>query len=961
MDKPRCITQADSHLNTPAQLISDITNNSHNFLAILRYNNFADIEKQIANTLKVDNNKSLAYLDQEVIQYVIDNKQNWQAYIEATNIYGTDTIKKNVLHMVNFFEQKHVDSLSDFFLTAKSKLKERGLMCAKLKKEMPELETFITCESEYFLNYIAQRKATVCLNLSKAILYVGCGLAHHWSKQKLMHMQLDYDDLIQYMYELLCQNDNVSWVHFKLDEGIDHVLVDEAQDTSPMQWDILMALISEFFAGDGVRSAYERRVFVVGDYKQSIYSFQGASPKYFGKVQSELKEKTAYINDDLDIVPMDTSFRTGQRILDFVDELINNSEAKAGILHNTNSIVHKSARTNNYSKVELWPLFSDSKKQEEEEEEKLPAISAFCDAIAEKIQHILTSEYYLDSKGRAAKAEDIFILLRNRKPFMEHIIRSLNNKGIPNSGADNKSLTANIAILDLVALAKFLLQPYDDYNLACCLKSPLFALSEDELMYLSLTKGNSSLFSTLLKSSDDKLVNIGKELSHMLNQLDFISPYQFFCEVLAKKNYEKILANIGSEVKDDIHNFLDFIYHWEQENVTNLELFLRELAADNLFIKQNMNEGQANKVQILTAHGSKGLEAPIVILPDTIYNKKNNNHDRVLFDKYTNKKRSLNIPFWIDNKDNNPEFISKQLEQKKAEELLEYQRLLYVAATRAEDYLIIGACENNKNNRLNDNSWYHYAKHAMSKLTNSKSSIIMANYADYLPEDASEVLVFEDKTTKDSYGINTPDNQNSEQIDKSVNSALFEEITLEKKETIVNDEELELKEVAISPLLANSTKNKFNRGLAIHKVLELITNFSEHQHEEVAKKILSQKIYNLSNEEISQSWQDIKSVIYHEEFAKIFSSAPLREVPIFGEVDGKTISARIDCLLVEENEILVVDYKTNRPPPTKVSSIPKSYIKQLEIYEKLLSQIWQDRQIKTAILWTDIPKLVRIK
>ena len=449
----------------------------------------------------------------------------------------------------------------------------------------------------------------------------------HYTRAKSQRAALDFDDLIAHSASLLDQSNAAAWVLYKLDGGLDHVLVDEAQDTSPIQWRVIEQLVSEFYAGAGVREEKVQRegdgarsVFAVGDEKQSIYSFQGAEPKMFAETGRRFEARAQAAEQAFEAVPLLLSFRTVAPLLKAVDRVFNDHAQTPGLSASGEAIRHLALRTQQAGLFELWepevpedvtaaPAFAPL-----EEQPVASPISRLAERIAVQIANWLASGERLVSEDRPIRASDILILVRKRQPFAAEMVRALKRRRIPVAGADRIVLGDHIAVQDLMALSDFLLLPEDDLALANVLKSPLFGLDDDDLMRFAPERPG-LLWTALLKAAanDPTLEPAAEQLKRWRAQADFSPPFEFFANLLDRDGGRaRMLGRLGPEAADAIDEFINLALNYDEQAPPSLQGFVTWLRAGRREIKRDMEHGR-DEVRVMTVHGSKGLEAPIVI------------------------------------------------------------------------------------------------------------------------------------------------------------------------------------------------------------------------------------------------------------------------------------------------------------------------------------------------------------
>ncbi|MGN0919558.1 MAG: UvrD-helicase domain-containing protein, partial [Alphaproteobacteria bacterium] len=462
-------------------------------------------------------------------------------------------------------------------------------------------------------------KAFRLIQTNVALVKITFQILEKYNHSKIKNAVLDFDDLTNKTLQLLTRSHMAAWVLFKLDGGIDHILVDEAQDTNPKQWKIIEALADDFFAGES-QSEKLRTLFAVGDKKQSIYSFQGAHPDEFEKRHAFFESKIKATQNDFDTVQFNFSFRSTQPVLDLVNKVLKNPKAAKGVIKDYASSIHLSKREEEAGLVEIWPL-ENAEKTAELPDWNLPikrqnstsALTRCAEKVADKIASLIASKEILESQNRPIQAGDFLILLQKRSKLMPELVRALKERNVPVAGVDRLNLTDHIAIKDLMALMRFTLLPEDDLNLACLLKSPLVGLSEEELFTACQRPKNTSVWENVKKV----FPGTAQKLTVLLNLADQKPPFEFFESILGEFQGRRLFkARLGNEVNEALDAFLDLALQYEQENAPSLQGFLAWLTRQDIVIKRDM-EQSANAVRIMTVHGSKGLQGNIVFLPDT--------------------------------------------------------------------------------------------------------------------------------------------------------------------------------------------------------------------------------------------------------------------------------------------------------------------------------------------------------
>ncbi|MBV9330640.1 MAG: double-strand break repair helicase AddA, partial [Alphaproteobacteria bacterium] len=588
------------------------------------------------------------------------------------------------------------------------------LVTSRLQDTNDRLSGYLQAFVERLYACDLQRNAANAASLCHSILVVAQSVHDEYALLKNARAALDYDDLVLETRHLLEQSAAAQWVLFKLDGGIDHVLIDEAQDTSPDQWTIVRALTEEFFAGSGIRrDSTVRTIFAVGDEKQSIFSFQGAEPDQFEAFRLYFEERVLGAGHEFSNTPLVVSRRSTPEILAFVDEVFRPREAREGLTSQRVPIEHVAERAGVPGRVEFWPAIVDDNPSDTDpdREMNLPQTSAasrLAERIAGLIGQWLAQKTNLPGRGRPIAPSDIMILLPRREPFGPLIIRALKDRSIPVSGADRMRLTDELSVQDLIALGRFVLQPMDDLTLATLLRSPFCDVSEEEL--LELCSGRPGRLWDRLRDFSEKAAafkNAHIFLSEMLSLADFTPPFEFYAHALTALGMrERLLRRLGSESEEAIDEFLSLTLSHEPSATASLEGWLKWMESGGAEIRRDM-ERVRNEVRVMTVHGAKGLEADIVFLPDTTSLPMTPSQRGTLL--FTGD--AVFAPGG--NAGRVPPVAAARAEAHRVA-LREYRRLLYVAMTRARDRLYI--CGFAGKSGIKHGSWYRLAEAAAEKL-----------------------------------------------------------------------------------------------------------------------------------------------------------------------------------------------------------------------------------------------------
>jgi len=834
-----------------------------------------------------------------------------------------------------------------------------NLVTQAVTKKMPDAEEVMRAEQERCGYYQARIQALSTAQFTEAALIVVDAMLSLYSRLKKINQALDYDDLILLSLGLLKREGIAPWVLYKLDGGLDHVLIDEAQDTSPEQWELVDRLVDEFFSGEGVEAErlLKRTLFVVGDEKQSIYSFQGAAPKAFGAKSHDFSRRAEAAQVVFRSLKLSMSFRSTAAVLQVVDAVISQPHVRSGMSFQEGIVPHEAYRAGQAGVVEIWPAITGDDRGQRDiwevqkelvNERDAPFILA--DRIASTIAGWLRDGEPLASQGRSIRAGDILVLVRRRNAFMHHLVRALKRQGVPVAGVDRMVLTEHIAVMDLLALAEFLLLPEDDLSLACLLKSPLCGISEQQLYELAYGRGKTSLWARLQSSG----LESAEFLRGLLEQVDYIRPYELFATVLeAQGKREAFARRMGDEVFDPLDEFLALALEYERSHAPSLQGFLHWVRSGETTIKRDMEQG-ADAVRIMTVHGSKGLQAPIVFLPDT-----------------TDTPRSTNQPLWTQHQgervmlwspsgaEDDPRTAELREELGQAQED-EYRRLLYVAMTRAEDRLYVGGWIARNRKDVPEDCWYRWIVEGTRDL--------MRPHTHRFGDDEVEVLRY---ITEQSAAVATAKTRQAQEPVAVMPSYLRQPPAPEPypPQPLVpsrSDGEVVLASAqgggaVLSPV---SEDDRYLRGNLVHRLLQWLPDTTPSQRQSAAEAYLVRYAPQWSEAERIAVLDEVLAVLAHPDMAPVFAEGSLAEVPVSGLVTlsgqqtPRLLSGQVDRLCVTDDGVWIIDYKTQRTPPARVEDVPPAYLRQMAVYRGALAHIYPNRPLHCALLWTAGPLLM---
>lgn len=755
---------------------------------------------------------------------------------------------------------------------------------------------------------------------------------------KARHGWLDFDDLIHRTVSLLTDRSIAAWVLYRLDGGIDHILVDEAQDTSPDQWRVIELLSAEFTAGQGAQSEH-RTLFVVGDKKQSIYSFQGADVAAFDAKHQEFETRFTQADLRFQNLELPYSFRSSPAILRAVDATFESHFPEAlGV-----GISHLAFKEHLPGRVDLWPLVEKSEDTPDDAwDDPVDLVSEthhtarLARMIAEEIQQLLAQGAAIpdeDGQPRPIHPGDFLILVQRRSSLFAEIIRACTAAGLPIAGADRLKLTEELAIKDLTALLSFLATPEDDLSLAAVLRSPLCGWTEDELFRLA--HGRKGYLWEVLRKADPELPGLAM-LRDLRNQTDFLRPFDLVERALTRHaGRKRLVVRLGDEAEDAIDEFLNQALAYERTEVPSLTGFLIWLQTDEVTVKRQADSA-GKRIRVMTVHGSKGLEAPIVILPDTTDRKP---QDRDEIYRAPDGTRLAKTPADA----SPPEIQALRAARKRATEA-ESARLLYVAMTRARTWLIVaGAGEANTSRKegekpISEWCWYRLVERGLKSLGAVSCGVGRLRLAaGQWPHDLGQIQA----------PIATQP-QLPDWVYRPAPLAAHPEPTLSPSD--LGGAKVLANELPETTGIADQSAR--DRGTALHLLLEALPDQDSSLWQATASALLPDTAL------CAELLAEAKSILQDPALAWVFGPDALAEVPFCARLGANVLVGAIDRLIVTPDRVTVIDFKSNRLVPGTAAEVPEGILRQLGAYASAMQQIYPDRQIDTAILWTRTAQLM---
>jgi ATP-dependent helicase/nuclease subunit A len=852
--------------------------------------------------------------------------------------------------------------LAAFFKSDGEPRDEENFGSKQVRDAHPALFAKLAAETKRVTELREKLRAVAERDRSLALFALATAVVARYEEAKRRRGVLDFADLVTKTVELL-EREESAWVHFKLDGGISHILVDEAQDTSPEQWRIIAKLAEEFFAGKGV-SDYPRTIFAVGDEKQSIFSFQGADPERFAEMRNQFAGKMREAGQKLEEPRLRMSYRSTRVVLGAVDKVFESPEARAGLSKDTKGPFHEAVRQKAPGMVEIWEPAEPVRSAEEDDGwdkplDKMRETSAqmrLARKIARAVQDWIHGGMAIEDRKngdipRAVEARDIIILVQSRGPLFDAILRALKREGVPVAGADRLKLTENIAVMDMLALGDALLLAEDDLSLACVLKSPLFGFSDDDLFALCHGRKN-TLAHSLAAAADARYAAAAKTLARWREAALHLRPFDFYSRVLGRDGgRRKMIARLGPEAADALDEFLAAALSYEATETPSLHGFLSLLRRADSEVKRDF-EAEGSSVRVMTAHGVKGLEAPVIVLADTTTVPHASKDPRVVPVRANGMAEDAPL-IWAKNRNESSGVLLDASNFARGLRMQEYRRLLYVALTRAADVLVVcGALNKNQKNGADEGSWYDLVYKSLA----GDSEHITRHKAGYSEE---EVL----RWRTPQFPPRASDLSKKPVPRDAESPAWLGERWAEGK----------MRHARLRPSFverdfsrerATGGEGGKARGILLHRLLQSLPEIAREEREAAALRYLAQAAPGLSDRAKPKLLQEALDVIDHPDCAEIFAPGSRAEPELVAQViDGNRlleIPARLDRVVVGDNLVTFADFKSGAFVPASLTQIPEHYISQLAAYRTALLQAFPGRRMRALLIFTAAPRVFEI-
>jgi ATP-dependent helicase/nuclease subunit A len=850
----------------------------------------------------------------------------------------------------------------DLFFTKSGDIR-KTLATKAVLKVGPGLEEALAHEALRLQGLLEKLKAARAFARTQILTRTAHDIAARFAAKKRARGLLDYEDLILSARDLLRRSGAAAWALYKLDGGVDQILVDEAQDTSAAQWEILSALASEFYAGHGRPARGARAFFAVGDEKQSIFSFQGAAPAEFQRMRRFFENRAHDAQKPFHHVRLELSFRSAPEILQAVDHVFAHADARRGLVApGEPAPEHLALKRDLAGLVEIWPpLCVDSPEAPGEWSAPLdlPRESDAAAELARRIAARIARMIAPQSRERVGppeamrpiRAGDVMILVRRRDALFNHLMRTLKDAGVPVAGADRLDIAGHIATQDLVAAMRASLSPQDDLALASVLKSPLIGLDDEALMNLAPLRAGALAEALALAP---RYQEAAQKIARWRALAETARPFEFLSHLLdAEGGRRKMLGRLGPEAADALDELMAFALRFEQDAPPSLLAFAEEVAALELSLKRDLDSA-GDTVRVMTVHASKGLESKIVFLPDAC-SARAAQHGPSVFSIGPHNAPAF---VWSARKEDDVSIIAKarQDAQDLADE--EYRRLLYVAMTRAEERLYV--------------SGWHGARAPAPDCWHALISAGLAPYATQLSIDEwpeGEIMRFGAARVSDALAERVSESARAPLPDWVSRAAAPElgSVLLRPSHAVF---QTDLAPALPSPLEAadahafmaapiERAQPRRTRGLLIHALLQSLPDLPADHRRQAADSFLRTQAPEIGARGRARLVGEALSLISAPALAPFFSVSAQAEVALAAQIErpGATaidVVGRIDRLTEYGNEVWIADFKTGAPRVTEDA------ITQLALYAQAVSRIYAGRTVRAFVIFTRTAQMQEI-
>ncbi len=859
-------------------------------------------------------------------------------------------------------ELKFADALADLAsapVTPEGYLRifvtKKGEVAAKFGRAgLPSVDV-LAAEAGRLKDCLVRLSAHDALRRTRGLLRLAAAVTERVEAVKRARRLLDFEDLLERTADLMGRP-AASWVLEKLDTGIDHLLVDEAQDTNPLQWDILRAVTAEFHAGEGRRAAGAppRTVFAVGDPKQSIFGFQGAEPRLFEETGLLLARTVVEAGAVFHRIDLTLSFRSAPAVLAAVDTVFAVPSHFEGLSFaaDVDRTVHESGRPAAPGCVEVWPLSRAPDPPDAEawqapldeiDEGEAPALNARRIALAVR--------RWME---QGIPPGEILILARKRGPAFLATIRALKQAGVPVAGADRLVLSQTIAVEDLIAAGRAALLPEDDLTLATVMKSPLLGWSEDELMALAAHRPEGLSLVAALEAAatggDLMALEAFGTLARWRDGAARHGPFAFYAMLLGPQGgRDRLVARLGPEAADAIDTFLARAYAFERSRTPSLCAFLEEIAGSDVSVKREM-EAQADEVRVMTVHGSKGLEASAVVLIDGCETARPP-RQQPLYDLDVGI--GVPVPVWAGSAADDPPALALARDRSLREAVREHNRLLYVAMTRAKDRLAIAPHIGRNRNEPPDLCWSEMVRGSLGAAGAEHDdpmlggTVLVLRRGDLAAAMVAGQVAPERIALPAWFGADVArDDEPAPPLRPSAAGAA---------------DRAARQEAAVQGRFEAGARLV---GTVVHALLQYLPDIEAGRRPAAARAYGAARLGRIGEDVREQVIADALGLIGHPDLAALFGEGGRAEVPLAGTIRighrDVPVSGQLDRLVVTEDRVLFCDFKTGARPPAHADALPESHVAQVAVYAALLERAFPGRTVEALLVYTAGARVFRV-
>lgn len=925
------------------------------------HGDLATVLRRLGDRLGLKPGDDAAALDAEILASPFRDAVGILRLIDRLQRGGANDVKQaeRLVAALDGPAEGRADAWLAAFFTGSGTPRAKAGATKAIHDDFPVLQDAFDAEAGRLAGLIDRRKALASIAVTAALMRLGDAAVATYEASKRARGKLDFADLIARTAALLSDRDAALWVQYKLDAGIDHILVDEAQDTSPEQWRIIADLTAEFFAGATARSGRPRTIFAVGDDKQSIYSFQGARPALFAERERHFAKLATDAGQRFEHVPLRHSFRSTQDVLSAVDTVFEDGPAGDGVSA-AGWQTHVAVRAGAPGIVEIWPVEAPAEDVAEPEDWLAPLdtpdgaspVLRVASRVADAVAALLASSRPLAATGRPPRPRDILILVRKRGAFVEAVNRLMKARGLPVAGSDRLKLFRHIAVLDLIALGRAVLLPEDDLSLAAVLKSPLLGLSEDDLASVAMARGErETLWDALARAEAPALVSAAQRLADWRGRARSVRAFEFFAAVLAEGGRRAFRARLGDEADDVLDEFLAAVLSAEAVDGGSLTAFAAAAAEGDREVKREADETR-DEVRVMTVHGAKGLEAPVVFLIDSANNPEVAGHDPKLLEIAADPFGETPLPLWLPKSDDMPEAARAARDAARRRAAEEHRRLLYVAMTRAADTLVVASYCGKRGE--DDASWSAMVRAALEPTARPEPGpagkpIRWLWRADGAAETAPAAVAAAPTApmaeTPPPAWLFTP----------ATPVAAAQPLSPSRLDDDADTAPAARRDGFAAAL--DPRDPALTRGRAVHRLLQRLPDLAPETRAAAGRHLLARE-FGLAGEPAEALLAEVAAVMADARVAACFAPGSRAEVPIIGRIVwrgvDRPITGRVDRLVIAADAVTVVDFKTDRVVP---AAIPPAYRDQLALYAALLAEAFPGRRVTAAIVWTAAARL----